>query len=317
MKPKTKQIISSVIFALIILGIGWYIKENLQEFRNIHIVSWWSLVFLFLLAPVYFIISSLFFKKSLEPFSLNLPLMTCIGLTMVTLMGNYTIPFSGLGFRAVYMKKVYTFSYRNFITSVIVNWVTNFLIYTLAAIFSMIIYYYQTHSINWTLAVIFLLMMTFSILAFVPISINFKNKLIKRLYSPILIWQSYIKNRNILYKLLNLTFWQFIVSALMFYFAYLTFGFKVTYIESFLATTLSLYTSLIRLVPASLGFYELAIVYPSKVLGLSSAQGLSVSALTRIVTIFWTFSSGLIFSYFLAKPLTKGEKLNIKSLSKK
>lgn len=297
-----KQFASICFLVLIIVIIGYYVKVHWQDFQSIRIVSCWALTGLVILTPIYFGITSLFFQKSLEPFKLRISFNQYFGLTMITLMGNYLIPFSGFGFRAVYMKKIYSFSYRDFLTTVIASWITNFLIYTLAGMVALIVYYFRTHKIEWTLFLIFLIVLIISCLSFIPLKKNnTQNKILISIASSLALWQEYIKNKDILKKLFVLTFYQFIVTALMFYFAYLTFGFKITFIDSFLPTTLSLYSSVIRLVPASLGFYEAAVVYPSKVMGLSIAQGLLVSTLTRVVTMFWTFALGLIFSYILVR----------------
>jgi len=291
-----KKIISILVFLGIVILLGYYLKTQWPQFSKIHIVSWWSLIGLFILIPISFWITAFFFRVSLLPYSLKLSFHEYFGLTMLTLMGNYTIPFSGFGIRAVYMKKNYNFSYGKFLTTVFANWVTNFLIYSSAGMLALIIYYLRSHLWNWTLAVIFLTVIVCSSLSFLPIKINIK---------ILISWQEYLKNKEIVNKLLAITFWQFLATALAFYCAYLTFGFKITFLNSFFATTLSLYSSVIRLAPASLGFYEVAIIYPSRALGFSSADGLAVSAITRAVMIFWTFALGLIFSYILMRKESK------------
>jgi uncharacterized membrane protein YbhN (UPF0104 family) len=309
--PNLKRFISALAFVLIAGGLGFYLKKHWSDFKGIEIVSWWSLVGLVILTPLSFLISAFYFRKSLEPYPLRLPFKECFGLVMMTLMGNYTIPFSGFGMRAVYLKKIHGFAYRNFLTNMVVNWITNFLIYTSAGIIALIVYYWRTHQTAWTMVIIFFSVMIISLASFIPLKINPKKKrgkFLSNLVLPLILWQKYIKHRGILKSLLLLTFWQFLAATLMFYFAYLTFGFKITFIDSILPNTLSLYTSVIRVVPASLGFYEAAVAYPSKFLGLSLAQGLAVAALTRLVTIFWTFALGLWFSYILIEPMKKEAK---------
>ncbi len=301
-----KKALSVIVFILIAVVISYYLKTHWQEFHEIKIVSWWYFTGLFLSTIVSIWVTSLFFKKSVEPYSLKLTFKEYFGLTMITLMGNYLIPFSGLGVRAIYMKKVYKFSYHNFLTTIIANWITNFIIYSFGGIVALIIYYLRTHTINWILVTVFLSVMIISLITFIPIKIEKKSgKIFSKIIAPLLQWQEYFRHKDILQALFVITFWQFIFSALMFYFGYLAFGFKITFVESFLPTALSLYSSVIRLVPGSFGFYEFAVVYPSKVVGLSITQGIAVSAITRLATMFWTFALGIIFSYIL---LRKGKR---------
>lgn len=309
-KLNIKKIVSVIASILIFIFIIYYIRNHWQDFQNIHIVSWWSLMLLIISTPFLFLVTALFFQKSIEPYNLKLSFNEYFGLTMVTLMGNYLIPFSGLGVRAVYMKKKYAFPYHHFLTTVIVGWITSLIIFTLAGIITLLFDYFIIHQIDKGLMIVFLMIFLICVLSFFPLNINVKNKTFFRIMAPLVLWQDYIKNRKILGELFWLTFWQFLITALMFYFAYLTFGFKITFMDSFLPTALTLYSSLIRLVPASLGFYEIAVVYPSQILGLSTAEGFSVAFLTRIVSFFWIFVLGLIFSYILIKP--KGKKENFK-----
>lgn len=306
MKKIFKKILSLVLLFLVVIFIGFYVHNHWHDFQKIHIISWWFLAGSIILVPPFFLVTALFFQKSVEPFGLRLSFNECFGLTMFTLMGNYLIPFSGIGFRAIYMKKNYSFSYRNFLTTVIVGWVTILIIYSTAAIIALVFYYFRAHKIDWYLNIIFLTILAISLFSFIPIKINTHYKILNYLTSWLGFWQDYIENKDILRKLFMLTFWQFFFASLMFYFAYLTFGFKISFIDSFWPATLSLYSSLIRLVPGSLGFYELAVAYPSTVLGLSPAQGLSVAFITRIITFLWTFVLGGIFSYILFR--RKGKK---------
>lgn len=306
-KFNLKKIISIIVFLFIVFFIVYYVKNHWQDFKDIHIVSWWSLATLFFLAPVLFWVTALFFKKSIEPFDPKLCFNEYFGLTVITLMSNYMIPFSGLGVRAVYMKKKYAFPYHHFLTTVIIGWITSLIIFTLAGIIAIMSYYFRVHQIDRGLLIIFLIVLLICLILFLPLKIKTKNKVVSRVIAPWTLWQNYIKNKKIIIWLFWLTFGQFLITALMFYFAYLTFGFKITFMDSFLPTALTLYSSLIRLVPASLGFYEIAVVYPSQVLGLSAAEGFSVAFLTRIVSFFWIFVLGLFFGYILIKSKNKKE----------
>lgn len=311
MSQKLKQSLSLVLFGFIVIFLVYYLKNHWQDFSQIKIVSWWAFAGLTFLTPVVFWVTAWSFLVSLEPYNLKLKFKEYFGLTMITLLGNYFIPFSGIGVRAVYMKKNFDFSYTNFLVTVIGNWVTNFLIYSSAAVLALIVYYDKTKIFSWPLMTIFLGVTLISLATFIPLKIRSSKKRAKILGSIINVfksWQKYIKHPDLLRRLLVITFWQFLLNSLIFYLAYLTFGFKLTFIDSFLASALSLYSSVIRLVPASLGFYEISVVYPSRILGLSVADGLAVSAVTRFAVMLWTFALGIVFSYILIRPFKQKKK---------
>src|SRR3990172_6330318 len=150
-----KKIISIIVFIIIIVIIGYYLKSNWTFFEDLKITSRGSLIGLILTAWFSIYLTALFFAESLLPFRIKLCFKEYFGLTMITLMGNYLLPFSGIGVRAVYMKNVYKFSYRNFFTTVLANWITNFLIYSLAGLLALFFYYQATGQINWPLLIIF------------------------------------------------------------------------------------------------------------------------------------------------------------------
>ncbi|MFA6492763.1 MAG: lysylphosphatidylglycerol synthase transmembrane domain-containing protein [Patescibacteria group bacterium] len=311
MSVKLKKILSFLLFLLIVLLIVFYVKDNLSEFRNIKVASWWSLVGLVIFTGLTFLIQGWFLKVAVLPYKVNLSFNEWFGLVAVTMLGNYIFPFSGWGVRAIYLKNKHSLSYSQFIATTVANWITNFLVFTLGGLLGVGVIYYLFHKFETKLFIFLFLVLAFSCVAFIPIKqLKHRNKFIKKILNLFKIWQEYITHKQILQQLIVITFWQFLATVLSFYYAYRFFGFGVSVWESFLPATFSIYALFIRLVPANLGLYELAVIYPSRIFGLNIADGLLVSAITRLAVIFWTFVLGLIFSYILIKPFskTKGAK---------
>ncbi len=303
-----KQIISLVFFIVIAVFLALYLKNHWQDFDNVEIVSWPAFIGVLVLTPIVFYITSWFFQVSLIPFKLKLPFREYFGLTMITLLWNYFIPFSGLGVRAVYLNKKYKFTYEKFLVTVAANWFTNFVVYSVLGIIALVMYYFRTQMFSWPLAIIFSSVAIVSLLTLWPIKKKVKNKTIAKILYTLELWRKYFKNKEIINKLLVITFYQFLLNTFVFYLAFMSFGLKISFFDTFLPNVLSLYSSLIRIIPISLGIYELSVTYPTTVLGLSIADGLLVSTLTRIGIMFWIFTLGLIFSYILVKPFKKEKK---------
>lgn len=297
-----KKILSIIIFLLVLGLLGYYIKVNWHEFHEIKIVSWWSLAGLAIFTVLTFLIQGRFLKIAVQPYKINLKFNEWFGLVALTMLGNFIFPFSGWGFRAIYLKKKYALSYSQFVATTVANWLTNFLIFTLGGLLGLGVIYYLSHQIEVKLLVVLIIVLVFSSIAFLPVNkIKSQNKLIEKILNPFRIWQEYITHKKTLWWLFVITFWQFLATIFLFYFAYHLFGFRVSIWESFLPATLSIYALFIRIVPANLGLYELAVVYPSQIFGLTITEGLSISFATRIVAMFWTFALGAIFGYILLR----------------
>ena len=306
MSVRFKKTLSLIIFLAIIAFFIYYIRTHWSEFRQLRVVSWWALMGTFILVPLSFYIQGLILKIVVEPFGIYLKFKEYFGLLAITLMGNFLIPFGGLGFRAIYLRKIYKFSYADFITTLIAVWVINFLIYTTGGLVGLLLLRYRANIFDWKLAIIFLIVLVGSVIILLPLRLpRMKNRLVVFINHSLGRWRKLFKKPGLIRNLIYLTVIQFFITTLIFYFCYQVYGFRVNFADTFLPNCLGLYSFFVRLVPGNIGIFELAVVYPSKVLGLTIAQGLSVSAVNRLANIVWTFALGLIFSYILVRPFDK------------
>ncbi len=309
---KLKNYLSLAAFLFIVIFFIYYIRSHWSEFQGINIVSWPSAIILFVIVPINILIQGLILKVLMEPFGVKLKFNEWLGLMVLTLLGNILIPFGGFGFRAVYLKKYYNFEYTDFFTTTMAVWLINFTIFTIGGIIGLIYLFWQSKIIDINLMAIFGGVLSGCLIVwFFPFKIpSSKNKIIHYFGLLTKSWQ-FIKTDQLLIKrLTQLITWQVLVLSSIFFFAYQTFGFKVSFIGSFLPACLSLYTFFIRIVPASLGIYEMAVIYPSQVLGLNVAQGLSVAFLTRIAIYSWIFALGLVFGYILLRKNSKKKPIS-------
>lgn len=307
LSKRLRQFVVGIVFLSLLVWICLYIKNHLQEFRAVRIISVIDLVILFLLTPIYFYSQAIILKLILKSFGIKLRFNEWFGLTMMTMMGNFILPFSGLGFRAVYLKKVYGFDLRHFISTLSAIWIVNFLVFTAAGLFALVFIWRQGHSFDLKtalfLGVLFLLAL---ILWFIPFGkFKSKNKFLKRFNLISESWQKVKTDRELVIRLVYWSTIELFLFVMTFYFAFRTFGFNISFVGAFLPASLTNFSYFVRLLPASFGLYEGAILYASKVLGFTAVQALTVTALTRLIFSLWIFSLGLTFSYLLSKKPSK------------
>lgn len=280
---------------------GFYLKEHWQDFLTIKTLSWQYVPILVTLGLVYIIIQGLILKTTLQPFKINLKFAEWFGITIITLLGNYIFPFSGLGFRAAYLKRKYRFQYTHFLSTSAAIYMVEFLVFTFGGLIGLFSWYWQSQFIDLKLLTFFGLIMIFCLvfMIFSPKLPFFKNKYYVKFMGLMESFYQVKGNRWLLKRLFTIVIIEFIISVAIFYFAYRAFDFPVSYLNSMVVSALSLYALLFRVTPASFGFYEGSIVYTAKLLNLTVANGLLVAMVTRLVNMIWVFLLGPIFGFFM------------------
>lgn len=288
--------------ALLIIGwVIWYVRGHLGEFGEIRIVSLADLSGLIILTPIYFFTQAILLKIVLLPFGRNLRFREWFGLTMVTMMGNFIFPFSGLGFRAIYLKKIHLLDYRDFVSSLSAIWLFNWVIFTFGGLISLLLLNRLAVNIDVTifLGVVFLVCLAFLVLPFRLF--RAENRLVLRINLLIESWQKIKQERKLIFGLVYWSVVELFLYAAMFYFAFRSLGLEIGYVKSFLPASLANFSLIVRFLPGSLGTYEGTVIYAAKILGSTIAQGISVVIITRLVSFVWIFLLGAIFSFILKR----------------
>ncbi|MCL5407047.1 MAG: flippase-like domain-containing protein [Patescibacteria group bacterium] len=299
-----KKIISIVVFLSLLVLVVYFVKGHSAEFQNIRFISREYLLVILICVFIYFLIQGIILKLLLEIFNIKLQFKEWFGITAVTLMGNYLIPFGGFGFRAAYLKKVYKFKYTHFIGTLGGMYLIEFTIFGLGGLLGLAAAYASHHFFNLKLLLLFVSVIL-GCIGFIILAPRFprfsKNKYLMILSRVFESLKQFKEHPSIIYKLILMTLMELLFFTLIFFFSYQALNLKVSLGESFLVAGLSGYAFFIRLLPASFGFYEGAVVYTSHFLGLDVTQGLMVAALTRVGMIFWAFTLGVIFSLIILK----------------
>lgn len=303
MKNNLRKIIVWIIVILILGWIGYYVKNHWTDFSGIKIYSYFYFALLVIAMPVYFFSQAILLKFILEPFDIRLKFKEWFGLTLITMMGNFIIPFSGLGFRSIYLKKVHHFDYRHFISTLSAIWAVNFLVFTIAGIVVLLTKQLRTGTTDIALliflVIIFLGCLLIILVPFRPFKTS--NRYLEKINLFLESWKKVKTNRHLIWQLFYWSVIELILYAATFYFAFKTFNFPISFFNCLLPASLADFSLFLRLLPGSFGVYEGAIIFSVKALGLSIAQGLTVTALTRLVNFFWVFSLGFFFSLILSR----------------
>lgn len=301
-KKSWKNYLSFCLFILVIFFVVYYIKSNWSDFEEIKNISFKNGLTLFLAGFFYIAVQGLLLKEVVRPFKVELRATEWLGITFLTFLGNYFFPFGGFGFKAVYLKKKFNLDYSHFLGTLSAIYIINFFVFSLGGLIGLLALR-NSGVIEKNLFVLFGFVFAFSTAALLsnPREIKTKNHLLVKIVNVINSWYQIRKEEALFHKLFLYTAIEFLLTSLFFYLAFGAFGLDVSFVRTFVISCLSDLGLFIRILPASFGLYEGAIIFTAKVLGFDLNQGVLVAAATRAVNMFLVFVLGPVFFLILTK----------------
>tara|TARA_Y100000310_G_scaffold239808_1_gene243542 strand:+ start:5042 stop:5959 length:918 start_codon:yes stop_codon:yes gene_type:complete len=298
-----KNILSKIIFIIIIIVSFIFIKNNLNEFSSIpkfSLIYIWPMIILSLLT---IFVNGLRVKLFGGYYNINLKVNEWFGLSAITTMGNHLTPFrTGVAARALYLKKVHKFPYTSFLTTMAASYILRFFIYGLFGIvLSLIILRdYIFFNILFS-ALVLITIFPFIVFLIFPIFKKTKNNFINKIIKILNEWNVMRKNYRFLFKIVLLDISILLIRAFRLFFAFKAFSFDVPFILILLISVFSMLSVFISLTPAGLGIVEGIVAFSSEVVGIGFVGGVYASVLDRIIAVIIIFILGPIFSYRLMR----------------
>lgn len=301
----------SVLF--LIIAVGWIVQyaiEHQDEFKDIRLLSFQDVIILLCFALLGILLRGLFTKLLVESFDVKLKFKQWFGIMVITTMGNYMVPFGGIGLRATYLKKFHNFPYAYFLSTMMATYVIQFLIYSVLGLVCLL-YVYLRYNIFNIVVCIFFVVVTLFCLALMLFSVKlpqFKTKVFRHINRVIDGWLKLKKARKLIVRVSALLLLKTFVFAFGLYFAFSVFNYQIYLPWAILITCLVGFTLLLRITPGSLGIQEGVFVLSSQLFGFTVAQGLLVAVLIRVISLIWVFTLGPLFSYLLMKESNLSKK---------
>lgn len=296
--------ISLVILVSLIFWTALYVRGHINEFRIISNLSFKYFVILLLLYLLDIFSVGLFTKVITGTFGIRLEIREWFGLSVVTSLANYLLPFKGgAGLRGIYLKKYHDFPYTYFLTALLATSVIILFVNSGTGIVGMCLTYVNYRIFNWivfaTLATLFFLFLAVIVFSLkVP---NFGTNFLKPITNSLNMWHEMKKTTSVVFKMLLIALLHAFLNILIISFAFSSFSLKVSLAQAMVISSLSVLSIFIGITPGSLGINEAVIVFSSRLFQITPAQGLLVATLRRIVILFWVFTLGPIFSYILIR----------------
>lgn len=304
-----KKIINFLVLSVFLFFLIDFFYEN-----KIYLEIFNKIKFHYILAFILLNLINYFLKTFIniyifESINIKLSFSEAFNLSFKNTVGNLLGPLkAGSGYKLHYMFKNYDVSPTMYISTntayAVVSIFINFLILFLLTVF-------ELNIIELSIFQIFLILISLS--SIIVLTINFLTKNIEKIKLNFLKnftigFLSLFTNKILFFKLILLSLIFTILNISILYFVFSMYGFEITFVSTVLYSTLGSFTSLVKITPGNIGFYELIMISMSSFHGIQIGQILNSSIFIRTISYLTII---LIFIYNFLKNLINSRKEQI------
>ena len=311
MYSKIKNLIPYILIIIFIFFIYNFYQENKSDFSFLGNLNFILILKILFLCFIYLITETIILKKITNFFDKKINLVEGYLVINATYLCNTFVQFSGLGFRAYFLKKIKKINLTDFIMLSLFIILIEIFVFSIFGYLSIFILEFgnNTTIVSNYIKIILLLLATFTtIIYFTYDKIYYylikifqlnNNKYIYKITKFLI----YAKNKNLRKYLLNFVFifiMQFVVLFLIFYLGYSILGKDNSLLFSAIAATSTDLSFIFTLTPYAIGISEAFIFFGSIDLNVKMAEILFLTNLFRlsIFLIYFLFGSFYLFYFF-------------------
>lgn len=294
------KITSSVITAGVVILFVWYFFSHIKDFSLLLNINPVFVALLLIVNMLSITINGIFMKLSISLFGKSIRFGESIRVSLISTAGNFFAPAgSGLGFRAVYLKKRHGLSYSDYLSIIFCNYVIVFFISSLLGLISLYLLRERASPSFVVLALFFFALLAASVGAFFirfktsDQVVAYKIKWVKRLLEirirVSLGWSLILADKRKAIGLVALVIINTILMILGTYFIMSALGLKLTPASLLLFSILGSLSVFINITPGNLGVKEAVYITFSSIIGLTTPQILAVALVDRAVMFIVLF----------------------------
>lgn len=298
--------ISWIITLAIITLFAWYFFSNIKDFSLLLSINPVFVVLLIIINILAITMNGIFMKWSISLFGKYISYNESVRVSLVSSAGNFFAPAgSGLGFRAIYLKKRHGLSYSDYLAIIFCNYVIVFFISSLLGLVSLYILREHASPSFIVLALFFFTLLTTSFSAFFirtktsSQDIVFRAKWVNRIFEILgqisKGWVLILANKRIAVRLVGIVIVNSGLMVLGAYFIMKSLGLVLSPANLLLFSILGSLSVFINITPGNLGVKEAVFIAFSAIIGLTTPQILSVALVDRVVMFVVLFLLWLIY----------------------
>lgn len=301
LKRYRRQLLGLFVLAIFLL----YFIKNKESFKLLLDIRPLYLIGVAMCYVAIVITNGLFIKYIIEPFKKYISVRESARVSLISSLGNFFASSgAGLGFRAVYLKKIHKLSYSDYMTTLYGNYLLIFIINAMFGLLSLVLVSNQS-SLQFKGAVIFFagLLAVSLVLCFVQLpkslGTRIKNKFVaktlKYLQNMTAGWNKIVRDRTLLLHLSTLVSIQLGLTIAIGWLEFSSLNISIGFPELLLFSVLGSLSIFVSLTPANLGVKEGIYLLTAGVIGITTPQIVSIALVDRGIlfgTLFllWVFT---------------------------
>ena len=312
MIKKLKKVFPFIILILFITFIYSFFKNNKNDFNFIYNLNIKIILEVIFLCFLYLITESIIFKKITNYFNKDINIFSCFLIICSTYLCNTFIQFSGLGFRAYYLKKIKQINFTDFLLLSLFIILIEVFLFSGIGFLSLIILDILNLEIRIspiiTIIIFFIFLSSLTIFFYYDKIYYFLINLIKIQNFKYIKKISYFlekinkkKLRSFLLSFITLFFFQFSILFFIFYLGYSILEKENSILFSIIATISTDLSFLFTFTPYAIGISEAFIFFSSYNFDIKIAEILFLTNFFRLSMFIVYFFLGWIYLYFFLK----------------
>lgn len=313
-----KKIISYIILIVFFIWLVVFIINNTEDFEKILSLRWYFILVMICFYIIFLLINGYIFKLIISRLGSTISIKEGFFLAIITTFFNFLAPFKGGHLaRAVYLKKKYSFSYTNFMASLVGNYLILFFVISLLVLLSVLFLYLKYQIFNFVFTVVFMAIFLGIIIfaLFTPKEFSSQNWLVNKLNDIIRGWNLLKTDHKMLFKLCLAALLYSLVGAVFMFFSFQSIGVSLVFIVVLYLYLITRVSFVFSITPSSLGIHEALMVITAAVVNVSASDTLLVAMINRGVSFLTVVILMGIFSWFIFRKniFTKKDGLLVNS----
>ena len=308
-KPSKIRLVTNLLGVIVVLLLGWYLFQNREVFSSLAGITPWQIVLMILLEAAGFMLGSYLNYSMIRRFGFHVSYLDSVLLQYSNSFLNKIMPTIGAGaaFRAVFLKKKYSFSYSQFVATLGGLYLISFIATALIGLACMVVFYLQDGLTNWviTLAFLGLLVPCLAIVFFSPNVPERNNRLIKTVRSIIAGWNILKKDWRFVGVYTAFVILQLVLSALQVWVCYQALGTRAGLIPMVFLSTLGIILTFLNFTPDGIGVREAIYVFSANLVQIPQTVLVLGSLVLRGLSIVTSMVFGGVAYWILTQQIKK------------
>lgn len=293
-----KKFLSIALTIFIILVFLWYFFSNIEDFKQLSTINPIYVILLMLIDIAFIVLNGIFMRLAVLLFGKKINITESVRVSLISTAGNFfATAGSGLGLRAIYLKKRHGLAYSDYMSILLCNYIILFFVCSVLGLLALFSVKENISENSMVLAVFMLSLLSISFLSlFIRMKpsdekiqekgakwVNTLLEIMRRVSDG---WRLILQNKKIMLGLVAIVLSNTTLAIIGSYLVLGSINITIPFSSLVLFSVLGLLSIFINITPGNLGIKEAIYIAFSATIGLTTSEILSVALIDRAVLFF-------------------------------